>query len=61
MVYSLRSVEQQSSFNDELKKLSLMMSKNTHRNLKRLAMEKDTTITAIVLDLVDAYLDEHQE
>jgi hypothetical protein len=42
--------------NHDSKKLSLIMPKTLHHSLKRVAMEKDTTITAIVLELVDSYL-----
>ena len=38
------------------KKLSLLIPKDLHHNLKKYALDSETTVTAILIDLIQSHL-----
>ena len=37
---------------DDFKKLSLLIPKNLHRDLKKYALENDKTVTSVLIDVI---------
>ena len=46
------------SLNDEFKKLSVLLPKRVHKNLKRLALEQDTSVTSLITQMIVSALEE---
>ncbi len=47
-----------SSSTDEVRKLSVLLPKRMHYQLKKAAVQDDRTITDVITNLISSYLDE---
>lgn len=58
MSVSIQKNPKAGSPSEELKKLSVLIPKTVHKSLKRLAVEQDTSVTALITQMVVSALEE---